>query len=346
MRRWALPVLLLLTFSAVPLASAFDGTPIGAPNPVSTGTSGVVAVARVDAVTSNVNVTWTTPINEGGSGITGYGVSTTLNTSGGAAVSGANCSVPAGTLTCVITGLNFATTYVFTVVASNAIGTSTPTSSTAFLITPKTQTVTITGNPGDRTWGQPDFQLHATASSGLTTAWSSTTSSTCTIDTTGVVHPTSIGDCIVLATQDGVGTAYSPASDTATVKTLVSLTATQGSASNIQGTSATLNATVPFPGANVSPIFLLVKANVGGTCTLASGVSAGTVSPSLITLTSSNAISASVGSLTLGTQYCYWAQVTYAGVTVTSDSATFTTLTGPTLLYTGTTSGQVGVAQT
>ncbi len=346
MRRWALPVLLVLACSATPVASAFDGTPIGAPNPVSTGTSGVVEVARVDAATSNVNITWTTPSSDGGSAITGYGVSTTLNTSSGAAVSGANCSVPADTLTCVITGLNFATTYVFKVVASNAIGTSTPTSSVAFLITPKTQTVTITGNPGDRTWGQPDFQLHATASSGFGIAWSSATAGTCTIDSTGTVHPTSIGDCSVVATQDGAGTAYSSANDTATVKTLVALSATQGSASNIQGTSATLNATIPFPGVNVSPIFLLAKANVGGTCTLSSGVSSGTLSPSVIFLTSANSISASISSLLQGTQYCYWAQVTYGGNTVTSSSATFTTLTGPTLLYTGTTSGQVNVSQT
>jgi hypothetical protein len=70
-----------------------------------------VAVAAGDEL---VVVSWTAPLDDGGSPVTGYTVS---------AVPGVGTCATAGT-SCVVTGLTNGTAYTFTVVATNAVGDS------------------------------------------------------------------------------------------------------------------------------------------------------------------------------------------------------------------------------
>jgi len=74
----------------------------------------------------SADVTWTTPVSDGNSAIEDY-VATALP-------GGQSCTTTA--LTCNINGLVAGTKYTFTVTAKNSVGTSTPTSTAAKMVTP------------------------------------------------------------------------------------------------------------------------------------------------------------------------------------------------------------------
>ena len=94
-------------------------TPYTYPNPP----TGVTA-ANGDTNPGSTNVSWTAPVNNGGSAITGYTVTATT----GSTTAG-TCTTTS--LACTITGLNNGTTYTITVIATNAGGNSAP--GTAFV---------------------------------------------------------------------------------------------------------------------------------------------------------------------------------------------------------------------
>src|SRR5439155_11411132 len=63
------------------------------------------------------------------------------------------------------------------------------------------QTITF-GTLGNKTYGDADFTVSATASSGLTVSFSSQTTATCTVSGT-TVHIVAAGTCTIRASQDG-----------------------------------------------------------------------------------------------------------------------------------------------
>ncbi len=84
--------------------------------------------------------------------------------------------------------------------------------STVLTVTQSQQAQTITfAALGGKTWGDPDFAVAATASSGLTVSFSA--SGTCTVSGT-TVHLTGAGSCTITASQAGNAT-YSPATPVA-----------------------------------------------------------------------------------------------------------------------------------
>jgi outer membrane protein OmpA-like peptidoglycan-associated protein len=257
--------------------------------------------------------------------------------------------VAANVNTCVINGLAFATSYIFKVIAANAIGTSTPLYSSSYTTNSQDQTVSITGKPvGAYLYGDSDVTLSASATSGLPTSWliPTPTPTICSIDSGGTVHALASGSCVVKATQSGTGSSYAPASAYETITVSLNLQATINPATNIQGTSATLNATIPFPGAAIAPTFCISTVNSTASCTAPAGVTIGTSTPATVTLGSSTAVSAPAAQLTNGVTYYYWVQLSSGGSDTKTVTSSFTTITGPTIAYTGKTTGIIGDAFT
>jgi len=326
------------------------GTPIGGPLPVAS----VSASLNADHSISDVTVAWV-PCSvdidlstcDGGSALTGYSVIAYKSSDTATPIS--SCTVASNVNTCVINGLAFATSYKFKVIAVNAIGTSTPVYSSSYTTNSQDQTVSITGKPvGAYLYGDSDVTLSASATSGLPTSWliPTPTPTICSIDSGGTVHALASGSCVVKATQSGTGSSYAPASAYETITVSLNLQATINPATNIQGTSATLNATIPFPGAAITPTFCISTVNSTASCTAPAGVTIGTSTPASVTLGSSTAVSAPAAQLTNGVTYYYWVQLSSGGSDTKTVTSSFTTITGPTIAYTGKTAGIIGDAFT
>src|SRR5207245_333618 len=73
------------------------------------------------------------------------------------------------------------------------------------------QTITF-GPLAPRTFGEPDFPVSATASSGLPVSFSASGQCTVTSPSPGTVHITGAGSCTITASQAGNST-YNPAPD-------------------------------------------------------------------------------------------------------------------------------------
>jgi Fibronectin type III domain len=78
-------------------------------------------------------VTWQQPATDGGSPMTSYTVTSQVISPGGGTTP--QVTVPASTTTTIVNGLTNGTTYIFTVVATNAIGTG-PASAPSNPVTP------------------------------------------------------------------------------------------------------------------------------------------------------------------------------------------------------------------
>jgi chitodextrinase len=101
------------------------------------------------------------------------------------------------------TGLAPGTTYSYTVKAVDAVGNVSAASATATATTAKlNQTITF-GALADKRYGNADFNVSATASSGLTVSF--TASGNCTVSGS-TVHLTGPGSCTVTASQTGNST--------------------------------------------------------------------------------------------------------------------------------------------
>ncbi len=157
-------------------------------NPV---VSGAPTSPVATAGNAQVSVAFSAPSFNGGSTITGY---TVTSSPGGLTGNGAASPV-------VVNGLTNGTAYTFTVTATNSAGTSSASSASA-AVTPKApQTITFT-NPGSKTLGTP-VTLTATASSGLTVTFTSSTPGICSVTPGGAVSSISAGVCTINANQAG-----------------------------------------------------------------------------------------------------------------------------------------------
>ncbi|MDH3342387.1 MAG: fibronectin type III domain-containing protein [Gammaproteobacteria bacterium] len=153
---------------------------------------GAPTIGTATAGDTQASVAFTAPASDGGSAIIGY---TATSSPGNKTSIGCTASP------CTVTGLTNGTPYTFTVTATNAIGTSTA-SSASSSITPKAnQTITF-GTAPSMTYGGGSGTVSATATSGLTVTFASTTPLVCSVSGTTVTTVTA-GTCTIAANQSG-----------------------------------------------------------------------------------------------------------------------------------------------
>jgi outer membrane protein OmpA-like peptidoglycan-associated protein len=131
---------------------------------------------------ATATVTWVAPASNGGSVITGYKVTSSV---------GDFTCTATGATTCTVTGLTNGTTYTFTVTATNALGSGTPSSPTNS-VTPFTQstgTTTTTVKSGTTTTTSP---LSTTTTSTVPKGGSTTTTTPKSTTTTTTPHTVKI----------------------------------------------------------------------------------------------------------------------------------------------------------
>jgi hypothetical protein len=253
---------------------------------------GAPTIGTATAGDAQASVTFTAPASNGGASITGYTV-----TSSPGNITGSGAASPI-----TVTGLINGTAYTFTVTATNSAGPSSA-SAASNSVTPKAaQTITF-ANPGARNFGTTPT-LSATATSGLTVAFTSSTTGVCTITSGGALTFVTPGTCTINADQAGNG-AYVPASQVSqsfAVNAVVPSAPTIGTA-----TAGDAQASVTFtaPGSN------------GGAAITGYTVSS---SPGGLTGTGANS-PISVTGLTNGTAYTFTVTATNSAGTGSASAA-------------------------
>ena len=262
----------------------------------------------------SATVSWAAPSSTGGAAITGYTVTSS---------SGQTCTTTA--LSCIVTGLTNGSSYTFTVVATNTVGDSAASSASAAVIPQATQTITFAGL-SNKTLGQADFTVTATASSSLTVALSSATPLICTI-AAGTVHLVAAGTCTINADQAGNAAFLAAAQVQQSFSVALGLTLNTPSA----GLSGTYNEIFSLPlsssGGAGSKTFALTTGTLiaGLTLNSATGVISGTPTAAgsasiVVTVTDANGASVATNTFSIAI-----AKADQASLAVTSTSGTFGT---------------------
>ena len=196
------------------------------------GVPGAPTDVKVVAGNASVDVSWIAPISDGASAITAYTVT--------ASPGGATC-VAKGATSCTVSGLTNGTAYTVSVTATNAVGTSTASKSSASF-TPSTKpgaptTVKLTAAnaslgvawtaPADN-GGSAVTSYTATASPGGASC-ATTSGTTCTI--TGLTNGTAYTVTVTATNANGTGPASTPSAaatpiTTASAPTSVAIAAT------------------------------------------------------------------------------------------------------------------------
>ncbi len=217
---------------------------------------GAPTIGAVVAGDGQVSVSFTAPVNNGGSAITGYTV-----TSNPAGITAGGNGFTTSPIT--VTGLTNGQAYTFTVTATNAIGTSNASGASGSAIPMGNQTITFT-NPGPQNFGTTPT-LSATATSSLTVSFSSSTTGVCTITSGGALTFVTAGSCTIDADQagDSVWNAASTVSRTFTVNAIAPGAPTIGTAT-AGNTAATVTFTAPASNGGTSITGYTVTANPGG----------------------------------------------------------------------------------
>lgn len=196
---------------------------------VSPAVPGAPNIGTAIAGDTQASVAFTAPVNIGGSPITSYIV--TVIPPDVAPVTGASSPI-------VVTGLTNGQAYAFRVTAENVAGVG-PASAASNSITPKSiQTITF-ANPGAQSFGATPT-LAATADSGLTVDFTSSTPGVCTISSGGALTFVAAGACTINADQPGSATylAAPQVTNTFTVNPMLSMSGT------VPGMAGTATATL------------------------------------------------------------------------------------------------------
>lgn len=160
---------------------------------------GAPTIGTATAGDTQADVSFTAPASNGGATITGY---TVTSNPGGFTGTGAGSPI-------TVTGLTNGVSYTFTVTATNSAGTG-GASGVSNSITPASPQVINFANPGAQSFGTaPDLSIlggGASSTSGLTVAFSSSTTGVCTITSGGILTFVTAGTCTINANQAGNGT--------------------------------------------------------------------------------------------------------------------------------------------
>jgi len=180
------------TFTVTATNSVGTGAASSASNSVTPATvPGAPIIGTATVGNTQASVSFAAPVSNGGSSITSYTI-----TSNPGGFTGTGTSSPIA-----VAGLTNGTAYTFTVTATNAKGTSV-TSAASNSVTPKgNQTITF-GNPSALPFGTTPT-LSATASSGLTVTFTTSTPDVCSVTSNGVLTFKNVGTCTILADQAG-----------------------------------------------------------------------------------------------------------------------------------------------